>query len=101
MDEILMKSFPKKTAPPYEEAEVLQLTQRLLRKELCGGSLQTAFDAYIAECANHLHQQKAALPPPPAPPTAHDHLLMPVKNITNFVRRRKLVVRIPQKAPLG
>ena len=99
MDEILIKQFPKKAQPPYEEAEVLQLTQRLLRKELCGGGLQTAFEVYVAECASHLRQQQTALPTPPPPPTAHDHLLMPVKNITNFVRRRKLVVRIPQKAP--
>jgi len=47
---------PKQEIEPFK-SQIVDLTTTLLENKMCG-SLQVAFDNYIAECIHHLNEKK-------------------------------------------
>ena len=47
---------PKREIEPFK-SQIVDLTNQLLENKM-SGSLQVAFDAYVAECIHHLSQKK-------------------------------------------
>jgi hypothetical protein len=95
-DATRMYLLPKRVQPlglPYtvDKAKILDLTKEMFDTPMTG-SLQLAFDAYVAECMTHLmHKEYEGFEkPPPCQLTTHDKILFPVnKNLDFFVKRKK------------
>jgi hypothetical protein len=100
-DATRMYLMPKKVQPlgvPYtvDKDKILELTKELLARPMTG-SLQTAFDSYVAECMQYLmHKEYDALEKQqPCQLTNHDKLLFPTKkNLDFFVKRKKYNVNL-------
>jgi hypothetical protein len=100
-DATRMFLLPKRVQPlgvPYtvDTPRVLDLTKELLQQPMTG-SLQSAFDVYVAECMNYLmhkdydEEDKKQ----PSQLTTHDKILFPVKkNLDFFVHRKKYKVNL-------
>ena len=95
-DATRMYLLPKRVQPlglPYtvDKAKILDLTKEMFDTPMTG-SLQLAFDAYVAECMTYLmHREYEGLEKqPPCQLTTHDKILFPVnKNLDFFVIRKK------------
>ena len=95
-DATRMYLLPKRVQPlgvPYtvDKAKVLGLTKELLDKPNTG-SIQAAFDAYIAECMTYLmHKEYEAVGKvQPSQLIEHDKILFPVKKNLDFFVKRKI-----------
>jgi hypothetical protein len=93
--------LPKRVQPlgsPYtvDKERILACTKELLDTPMTG-SLQTAFDSYVAECMNYLmHKDYESIDKQqPCQLTEHDKILFPVKkNLDFFVKRKKYKVNL-------
>jgi hypothetical protein len=88
--------LPKRVQPlgvPYtiDKAKILDLTKQMFDTPLTG-TLQHAFESYVAECMNHIAARAydEQFKPPPTQQTSHDKLMLPSsKNLDFFVVRKK------------
>ena len=93
--------LPKGVQPlgvPYtvDKERILECTKKMLETPMTG-SLQTAFDIYVAECMGYLmYKDYDTLErEQPKQLTEHDKLLFPVKkNLDFFVKRKKYKVNL-------
>jgi hypothetical protein len=100
-DATRMYLLPKRVQPlgvPYtvDKAKVLGMTKELLDKPMTG-SMQAAFDVYLAECMTYLmHKEYEAVEKvQPSQLIEHDKILFPVKkNLDFFVKRKKYKVNL-------
>jgi hypothetical protein len=100
-DATRMYLLPKRVQPlgvPYtvDSERVLSMTKQLLQTPMTG-TLQHAFDVYIAECMHYLmhkdYDQLEKLQPEQL--TTHDKIMFPVKkNLDFFVHRKKYKVNL-------
>lgn len=87
----LIRPGIKIPAIPYviDHARVIALTAQLMDHKL-EGDIQDAFDAYVTACMTYLYNRDFENVGRPTPPvTPYDTMLLPPKNITAFVRRKK------------
>ena len=77
---------PKMDILPYQ-AQVLELTNQLFEHKM-NGSLQAAFDAYVAECIHHLSQKKEEIVP--QEPLQMDTIMYKPKKVNVFLRKSEV-----------
>ena len=102
-DATRMYLLPKRVQPlgvPYtvDSDRILGLTKELLQTPMTG-SLQAAFDLYVAESMNYLmykdYEQEQGGKAKPSQLTTHDKIMFPVKrNLDFFVHRKKYKVNL-------
>ena len=98
-DATRMYLLPKRVQPlgvPYtvDKERIMQLTNELFDTPMTG-SLQLAFEAYVAECMTHMMHKEYAPASQPCQLIEQDKLLFPVKrNLDFFVKRKKYKVNL-------
>jgi len=76
---------PKLDMGPFKP-QILELTQRLLDHKM-NGSLQTAFDNYVAECIHHLSEKREEIVL--QPPLPMDTIIYKPKKVNVFMKKFK------------